>query len=272
MPTPGAAVVRIAPNNPVFDLPVIVGIEEGLFEAAGLDVAFSATYADRESDRAGQPIMARLKEQMFECGAADSYNVCEWASIDRLERGTRAGQYCGSARGRCGAGDSHVRRVAASAARSRRRPGRGAAADRLALLHASDARERDWARARQDRAGGLPQTRWAALESGSIKVATLMEPFISLALKHGAHVVAACFYRGGEVISAALTADAAAGVLRGRKPRSRPHQRRLLQVPRTTSRRMRKGRSNRTSCCARSCGISTSTSTIRRCSRARMTG
>jgi len=40
MPTPGAPVVRIAPNNPVFDLPVIAGIEEGLFEAAGLDVAF----------------------------------------------------------------------------------------------------------------------------------------------------------------------------------------------------------------------------------------
>ena len=25
-------VVRIAPNNPVFDLPVLVGIEEGLFD------------------------------------------------------------------------------------------------------------------------------------------------------------------------------------------------------------------------------------------------
>jgi len=44
-------VVRIAPNNPVFDLPVIVGIEEGLFTKAGLDVSFSATYADREKDR-----------------------------------------------------------------------------------------------------------------------------------------------------------------------------------------------------------------------------
>ena len=32
-------VIRIAPNNPVFDLPVIVGIEEGLFAQAGLDVA-----------------------------------------------------------------------------------------------------------------------------------------------------------------------------------------------------------------------------------------
>src|SRR5438094_10446052 len=84
--------VRIAPNNPVFDLPVIVGIAEGLFEKAGLDVSFSATYADRERDSAEKPVLSRLKEQMFECGSADSYNVCEWASIDRLERGKRGGR------------------------------------------------------------------------------------------------------------------------------------------------------------------------------------
>src|SRR5258705_6420536 len=83
--------VKIAPNNPVFDLPVIVGIEEGTFAQAGLDVSFSATYADREKDNAQTPLMARLKEQQFDCGSADSYNVCEWASIDRLERGKRGG-------------------------------------------------------------------------------------------------------------------------------------------------------------------------------------
>ena len=84
--------VKIAPNNPVFDLPVIVGIEEGLFAKAGLDVSFSASYADREKDSADKPVLARLKEGLFECGSADSYNVCEWASIDRLERGKRDGK------------------------------------------------------------------------------------------------------------------------------------------------------------------------------------
>src|SRR5215472_10077596 len=84
--------VRIAPNNPVFDLPVIVGIEEGLFAKSGLDVRFSATYADREKDSVEKPVLARLKEELFECGSADSYNVCEWASIDRLERGKRDGK------------------------------------------------------------------------------------------------------------------------------------------------------------------------------------
>src|SRR5258707_13835167 len=84
-------VVKIAPNNPVFDLPVIVAIEEGLFAEAGLDVSFSATYADREKDSAASPIMTRLKENLFDCGSADSYNVSEWASIDRPARGNRGG-------------------------------------------------------------------------------------------------------------------------------------------------------------------------------------
>src|SRR2546425_5911890 len=85
-------VVKIAPNNPVFDLPVIVAIEEGVFAKAGLDVSFSATYADREKDSAEKPVLTRLKENLLECGSADSYNVCEWASIDPLERGKRDGK------------------------------------------------------------------------------------------------------------------------------------------------------------------------------------
>src|SRR5712692_1560151 len=84
-------VVKIAPNNPIFDLPVLVGIEEGLFDRAGLEVRMSAPYEAREKDSAERPVMARLKENLFDCGSADSYNVCEWASIDRLERGTRGG-------------------------------------------------------------------------------------------------------------------------------------------------------------------------------------
>jgi NitT/TauT family transport system substrate-binding protein len=55
--------------------------------------------------------------------------------------------------------------------------------------------------------GGLPQARWAGLKSGTHRAVTVMEPFISLGLKEGAHIVAACFYRGGEVISPELTPD-----------------------------------------------------------------
>src|SRR5438034_5314290 len=91
-PSQERPIVKIAPNNPVFDLPVIVGTEEGLFAVAGLDVSFSATYADREKDSTDKPVIDRIKENMFKCGSANSYNVCKWASIDRLERGKRDGK------------------------------------------------------------------------------------------------------------------------------------------------------------------------------------
>ena len=53
--------------------------------------------------------------------------------------------------------------------------------------------------------GGLPQLRYAALKTGAARAIAVMEPFISLGLKEGAHIIAASFYRGGEVISPDLT-------------------------------------------------------------------
>jgi NitT/TauT family transport system substrate-binding protein len=196
--------VRIAPNNPVFDLPVIVGIEEGLFVDAGLDVAFTATYADREKDKADKPIMTRLKEQLFECGSADSYNVCEWASIDRLERGSRTGNIAAL---RAAVAAQAIVTFDETLQVPRDLADVPVVVQELTGSHyctiqmLESAVGADHVTIEQ---GGLPQMRWASLKAGQIRVATLMEPFISLALKEGAHVVAASFYRGGEVISAEL--------------------------------------------------------------------
>ena len=204
---PGKPVVRIAPNNPVFDLPVIVGIEEGLFDAAGLDVTFSATYADRENDRAERPVMSRLKEQMFECGFADSYNVCEWASIDRLERGTRGGHIAAlraavAAQAILSFDDSLQVPQDLTDVPVVVQEFTGSHYCTLQMLESAVGIDH-----MKIEPGGLPQTRWATLTKGAIRVATLMEPFVSLGLKEGAHVIAACFYRGGEVISPSLTPD-----------------------------------------------------------------
>jgi len=200
-------VIRIAPNNPVFDLPVIVGIEEGLFDAAGLDVGFAATYAQREQDRAERPIMSRLKEQMFERGSADSYNVCEWASIDRLERGTRAG-HIAALRAAVAAQAILTFEEALQVPRDLAdvpvmvQELTGSHYCTLQMLESAVGPEHVTLQP-----GGLPQSRWAALKEGAIRAATLMEPFVSLGLKEGAHLVSACFYRGGEVISADLSPE-----------------------------------------------------------------
>jgi NitT/TauT family transport system substrate-binding protein len=201
--------VRIAPNNPVFDLPVIVGIEEGLFAKAGLDVRFSATYADREKDRADGPIMSRLKEQLFDCGSADSYNVCEWASIDRLERGKRGGNIA-ALRAAVAAQAILTFEDALQVPRDMAdvpvmvQELTGSHYTTLQMLESAVGPEHV-----KIEHGGLPQVRYAALKNRTTRAIAVMEPFISLGLKEGAHIIAASFYRGGEVISPDLTPEQA---------------------------------------------------------------
>ena len=207
MPSPAKPIVRIAPNNQVFDLPVIVAIEEGLFDAAGLDVRFSATHADRERDGAQRPVMARLKEQMFDRGSADSYNVCEWASIDRLERGTRGGNIAAL---RAAVAAQAIVTLDEKLQVPRDLADVPVVVQELTGSHYTTLQMLESALGPEHvkiERGGLPQTRWAGLEDGTYRVVTVMEPFISLALKQGAHIIAASFYRGGEVISPDLTAE-----------------------------------------------------------------
>jgi NitT/TauT family transport system substrate-binding protein len=199
--------IRIAPNNPIFDLPMLVAIEEGLFERAGLDVRMSAPYEARESDCAERPVMSRLKENLFDCGSADSYNVCEWASIDRLERGKRGGNIAA------------LRAAVAAQAiltfdENLQVPRdlsdvpvvvqefTGSHFTTLQMLESSVGADHV-----KIEAGGLPFKRWQGLKDRTYRAVTVMEPFISLGLKQGAHIIAAEFYRGGEVVAADLTPE-----------------------------------------------------------------
>ncbi|HUQ77172.1 MAG TPA: hypothetical protein VM183_20805 [Burkholderiales bacterium] len=199
--------VRIAPNNPVFDLPVIVGIEEGLFAKAGLDVAFSATYADRERDSAEKPVLERLKEELFECGSADSYNVCEWASIDRLERGKRGGKLAAL---RAAVAAQAIISFDDQLQTPRDMSDVPVVVQELTGSHYTTIQMLESAVGREHvniKQGGLPQKRWQGLKDGTYRAITVMEPFISLAVKEGAHIIAASFYRGGEVVAAELTPE-----------------------------------------------------------------
>jgi hypothetical protein len=205
--TDAMPLVKIAPNNPVFDLPVLVGIEEGLFRKNGLNVQMSAPYEAREKDSAERPIMARLKENLFDCGSADSYNVCEWASIDRLERGKRGGKLA--------ALRAAVAAQAIVTFDERLQTPRDMAdvpvvVQELTGSHYTTIQMLESAVGREHvniQQGGLPQFRWQGLKGREYRAITVMEPFISLALKEGAHVIASSFYRGGEVVAADLTPE-----------------------------------------------------------------
>jgi NitT/TauT family transport system substrate-binding protein len=199
--------VRIAPNNPVFDLPVLVGIEEGLFEKHGLDVKMAASYDDRERDTAETAFLGRLKEQQFECGSADSYNVCEWASIDRIERGTRGGKLAAL---RASVAAQAIITFDEALQVPRDLSDVPVLVQELTGSHYTTLQMLEGALGRAHvkiAHGGLPQKRYAALKDRSARAVTVMEPFISLGLKDGAHIIAAEFYRGGEVVAPELTPE-----------------------------------------------------------------
>jgi NitT/TauT family transport system substrate-binding protein len=200
-------VVRIAPNNPVFDLPVLVGIEEGLFEKHGLDVQMAASYEARERDTPQSAILGRLKEEQFECGSADSYNVCEWASIDRLERGTRGGKLAAL---RAAVAAQAIITFDEALQVPRDLADVPVVVQELTGSHYTTLQMLEGALGRAHvkiAQGGLPQKRYAGLKDRTYRAVTVMEPFISLGLKDGAHIIAAEFYRGGEVVAPELTPE-----------------------------------------------------------------
>jgi NitT/TauT family transport system substrate-binding protein len=196
-------VIRISPNPPLFDLPVLVALREGLFERAGLDVSYAADYRDRESGE--RDVLKRQKESLFERGAADAFNVCEWGGIDRIERG--------EGRGRIGA----LRPAIAAQAILTFDPAIQTPRDLVDVPIAINEFTGSHYVTQHVLEGaigkehvnlyhvGAPEERLRQLLDGRAKVVTVMEPFISLGLKKGAHVVALSFYRGAEVLSADLT-------------------------------------------------------------------
>jgi NitT/TauT family transport system substrate-binding protein len=205
--TDAMPLVKIAPNNPVFDLPVLVGIQEGLFKKHGLNVQMSAPYEAREKDSAERPIMARLKENLFDCGSADSYNVCEWASIDRLERGKRGGNIAGL---RSAVAAQAILTFDETLQVPRDLADVPVVVQELTGSHYTTIQMLESAVGAEHvkiQNGGLPLTRWEGLKNGTYRVVTVMEPFISLGLKEGAHIIASAFYRGGEVVAPNLNPE-----------------------------------------------------------------
>jgi NitT/TauT family transport system substrate-binding protein len=196
----------------VFDLPVLVARDEGLFEQAGIALRYSADYDDRHPSE--RDVLSRLKEVHFEQRRADVFNVCEWGSIDRLERGTRGGKIAAwRAAVTAQAILSHDEELQEPRDLANVPIGvnefTGSHYTTLQLLEGSIARDQIVVEH-----AGSPEQRYRALRDRQSRAVTLMEPFISLALEEGAHLVGVTFYRGSEVISPDVGAEQRAAYLR----------------------------------------------------------
>jgi NitT/TauT family transport system substrate-binding protein len=208
MPQELRPLIRIAPNAPTFDLPVLVGLEQGFFNEARIEVRYSARYEDKDKTLTEREVLSRLKESLYECGSADTFNLCEWGGIDRIERGSRGGRIA-------------ALRAAVTAQailtfdEALQEPGdlsgvavgvndyTGSHYTTLQMLESVVGRNKI-----VTQHIGAPPVRMEILRKGSpVRAVTLMEPFISLALKEGAHILAMIFYRGAEVFSPNLTGE-----------------------------------------------------------------
>ena len=58
-------VITISPNPPVFDLPVLVARDEGLFAQAGIEVRYSAPYEQRSQTE--RDVVSRLIAPSSSC-------------------------------------------------------------------------------------------------------------------------------------------------------------------------------------------------------------
>jgi NitT/TauT family transport system substrate-binding protein len=197
--------LTVAPNVPVFDLPIHVALEHGLFEKRGLNVRFAEKhdalgYSNRDA-------FQRQKESLYEGGKADAYNLCEWAGLDRSERGIRnsvvhALRPAVVAQVILSFDDSiqELRDLANVPIAINERTG----SHYTTLQFLDGALPRDQIVIEHV---GEPLRRYELLKAGKLRAAALMEPYVSLALKEGAHIIGANFYRGAEVISPNLSVE-----------------------------------------------------------------
>ena len=204
-------IVSISPNNPVFDLPIYVARDEGLFERAGIEVRYQAKYSQRNPSDADP--FQRLKEALFEQGKADVYNLCEWAGIDRSERSARGAQVLAL---RPAVAAQAILAMDQDIQEPRDLAGVPIGINDRTGSHYTTLQSLEGTLARNDivvEHVGVPERRYQALKEGTSRAVAVMEPFISLGLKEGAHLVDVTFYRGAEVIAPHLSTEQRAAYL-----------------------------------------------------------
>jgi len=196
-------VVTISPNNPVFDLPIYVARDEGLFDKAGIEVRFQAKYSQRNAS--DLDAFKRLKESLFEQGKADVYNLCEWAGIDRSQRSSRGAQVLAL---RPAVAAQAILSFDEAIWEPRDLAGVPVGINDRTGSHYTTLQSLEGVLPRSEivvEHVGIPERRYEALKEGTSRAVAVMEPFISLGLKDGAHLVDVTFYRGAEVVAPSLS-------------------------------------------------------------------
>lgn len=189
------AKIRLIAGNSIFYVPERVATEEGIFERHGIDIVTSADWDGRNhviKDSEKDPL------KLFEGGTADTFNMCEWGVLHRIEHSERPARIV------------YLRPAVVAQALVTLRPevqephdlanvpvgineSTGQHFTTIKLLEG--ALTRDQIRLAH---GGGPADLLQHLHDDTFGAVALMEPFLSLAIKQGAHVLGSFFYRGAQ--------------------------------------------------------------------------
>jgi NitT/TauT family transport system substrate-binding protein len=203
--------ITILAGNSIFTVPDRVALEQGFFADEGLNVKAVQKWEDR-NHKIKDPIKDPLAQ--FESGVHDTFNMCEWGVLRRLEHTERAAHI------------AYLRPAVVAQALLSFDPRyqephdlanvavyvnetTGQHFTALKILEGS--LKRDEIKLED---GGEPWTLLDGARDGSYPAVTLMEPFITLALKQGAHILAHTFYRGAQAFADTIPAEAQAAYVR----------------------------------------------------------
>ena len=204
--------IIVSPNAVVYDLPLLVAIQEGFMADEGLDVELPHR---SQTDNSDHNVFLRQKEGMFEESASQFYNACEWGCIIRTFDSERSGRIIAKRSAVSDAaitvlGDSEIHRPEDL-------PGRPIAISQNSGIYYMAYKMLEGFMPR-DQINlvhlGAGRDRYAALFDGSVDAAILVEPYLSLAEKHGARTIAEAYFVGEEVTGSDVDDETVASYLR----------------------------------------------------------
>lgn len=204
--------LTVGPNGPAYDLPWIVGEEQGFFADEGL--AIRVLEKDVSKPQA-LSLAERQKERLFDAGAIDVFNACEWGCLRRVERAQQRGWLI--ARRPLLETQSIVVRPDSGIEWADDLAGRPVAVAWETGGHYLTLKMLEGFLAREEIRcvhGGFHRNRLEALLAGEVEAAILPEPFTSLAEKRGCRVVCEAVFRGGEVVHERVDTETAAKLIR----------------------------------------------------------
>lgn len=189
------AQIRLIAGNSVFYVPERVAVEEGIFAKHGLDVVTDVEWDDRNhviKDAQKDPL------KLFEGRRSDTFNMCEWGVLHRIEHSQRDARIV------------YLRPAVVAQALLTLDPaiqephdlaGVPVGINQSTGQHFTTIKLLEGALTRDQivlEHGGSPVDLVDHLHKRTFGAVALMEPFLSLALKQGAHQLGSFFYRGAQ--------------------------------------------------------------------------